>query len=464
MNALSNFFTDAAVVIVVLGLLVFVHEAGHFLVAKLCGVRVMTFSFGFGQRLFGVKRGAFTWGKLTDEEPSHTDYRLSLLPLGGYVKMAGENLGEVQGQVQESTPSPDEFPNRPRWQRFLIMVAGPAMNVALAVLMLAAVYKVHFEKPAYAEQPARVGYVESDSPAAKAGIVPGDLIVLLGTDANPKWEDVVPAVATSAGHALPVEVVRDGRRISLTLVPKAEGPDELGFAGWLPDSPPIVGPVEPDFPAAKAGLKTGDRIVALDGKKIPDSAAVVRALQDGAGKTVDLTVQRAGQQLDIPVEPVYTTAAGDNEKKWRIGVSFREEEVVRQLPWGLALANSVDDNVRSTLETFNLLGKLLTRQVSPRSLSGPVGIAQISGEYYREGIATLIPVVAYLSLQLGIFNLLPIPILDGGGILLLLIEGVIRRDLSLKVKERVIQVGMAVLLLLVVFVTYNDIMKSLRPY
>ena len=458
---LHNFLSDAGVVIVVLGLLVFVHEAGHFIVAKLCSVRVLTFSFGFGNRLFGVKRGVFSWGKLTDEEPAHTDYRLSLLPLGGYVKMAGENMGEIQGQEQQPTGSLDEFPNRPRWQRFLIMVAGPAMNVGLAVVVLAAVYKVHFEKPAYAEQPARVGYVEADSPAAQAGIIPGDLIVLLGTDANPKWEDVVPAVATSARHPLPVEVLRDGRRISLTLVPQAQGPDELGFAGWLPDSPPIVGPIEPGFPAEKAGLKSGDRIVALDGKKIPDSASVVRALQDGTGKKVEFTVERGGRELRIPVEPVYTTAAGDNEKKWRIGVSFREQEVVRRLPWGAAFANSVEDNVRSTAETFDLLGKLLTRQVSAKSLSGPVGIAQISGEYYREGIATLIPVVAYLSLQLGIFNLLPIPILDGGGILVLLIEMAMQRDLSINVKEAVFKVGFVCIMVIVAFVLYNDISKIL---
>ncbi len=439
----SSFFTDAVVVVVVLGFMIFVHELGHFMAAKWFGVRVLVFSLGFGKRLFGVKKG-------------DTDYRVAALPFGGYVKMAGEDPSEAH------KGEPGEFLARPRRQRFVVVVMGPAMNLLTALALLAGLYKYRFPKPAYEEQPARIGDVEPDSPAARAGLLPEDLIIRFDGFSNPKWEDVDIKVLTAVGEAIPLEVERDGHNLNLTVTPKAEGRDQIGYVGWVPYVPAIVGLVEPGLPAGQAGLKPGDRIVALDGHRIGYSPALAYFLQSGKGKQVGLTAQRDGKEFQVQLRPVYSEVMG--EKKWRIGVAFRNDTVVRQLPWGRAIAASFHDNLRNTLVTFDVLARIVTRRMSARSLSGPIGIAQISGEAYRAGIPELLVLVAFISLQLAIFNLLPIPILDGGAIVLLLIEALIGRDLSLKVKERVAQVGMAFLLLLAVFLMYNDLVKTFRPY
>jgi len=439
----GSLLTDAVVVVVVLGFMIFVHELGHFLAAKLFGVRVLVFSLGFGKRLLHFTRG-------------DTNYRISALPFGGYVKMAGDDPAEVrQGD-------PGEFLSRPRWQRFLIAVMGPTMNGLLAVVLLTGLYRFHFQKPAYQEQPTRLGDIEADSPAALAGLLPGDLVVRLGGLRNPTWEDVEIKVLTTVGEALPVEVMRSGQALKMTLTPRAEGPSRVGYAGWYPYAPGTIDKVEPGLPAAQAGLKPGDQIVGLDGRKILCWPRLSYALQSGNGKPVELAVLREGKEFRVPVKPVFTEVMGD--KRWRIGVEFRRDIIVRKLPIGSAIEASLRDNVRNCLATFDVLGKILTRRMSTRSLAGPIGIAQLSGEAYRAGVPELLMLVSFISLQLGIFNLLPIPVLDGGVILLLLIEGLMRRDLSLEVKERVVQVGIVFLLLLAVFVMYNDIVKTFRPY
>jgi regulator of sigma E protease len=440
---LSNFVTGALSVIVVLGFMIFIHELGHFLAAKWFGIRVLVFSLGFGKRLLGFKRG-------------ETDYRLSALPFGGYVKMAGDDPSQVR------PGDPGEFLGQPRWQRFIVVIMGPAMNVLLAFTLLAGLYRFHFQKPAYQEEPARVGDVEPDSPAARIGIQAGDLIVRLDGIRNPKWEDVEVKTLTTVDEALPVEIQRGGQTLTFNVAPQAKGPNRIGDAGWFPYVPGTIDAVEPGLPASQVGLKVGDQIMGIDGHRVYFWPRVAYLLQTGNGKEVELAVLRDGKETNLRVKPVLTEVRG--EKMWRIGVAFRSSMVVRQLPWGQALSASVRDNLRNSLATFDVLGKILTRRMSTRSLSGPIGIAQLSGEAYRAGIPELLMFVCFISLQLGIFNLLPIPILDGGVILLLLVESVIRRDLSLEVKERFAQVGIVFLLLLAVFVMYNDILKTFRPY
>jgi regulator of sigma E protease len=438
----SNIVTSIVVVVIVLGIMILIHELGHFVAAKLFGVRVLTFSLGFGKRLFGIKRG-------------DTDYRVSLLPLGGYVKMAGDDPSEVRDG------HPDEFLAKPRWQRFVIAVMGPTMNILLAILLLAGLYRFHYPKPAYMEEPARVGDVEAGSPAAQAGILPGDLILRLGSLQNPKWEDLKMKILTTAGEALSVEVRRDGQDLSTTLTPRATGPDDIGDAGLAPCIPGKIGEVESGKPADKAGLKAGDKIVALDGQDIPCWQQLSAAIQRREGKLLNLTVERDGKQFQVSLTP-YRGDSGDGQK-WLIGVGYHSNVVVRQLPWGDAISTAVADNVRNCIVTFDVLGRIITRRMSAKSLSGPIGIAQMSGEAYRAGLPELLMLVSFISLQLGIFNLLPIPILDGGMILVLVIESLMRRDMSLEVKERFAQIGIVFLLLLAVFVTYNDILKTLRP-
>jgi regulator of sigma E protease len=439
----GSFITDAVVVVLVLGLMIFVHELGHFLAAKFYGVRVLVFSLGFGKRLLHLSRG-------------DTDYRISALPFGGYVKMAGDDpSADRQGD-------PGEFLAKPRWQRFMVVVMGPIMNILLALLLLTGLYKFHFQKPSYEEQPARVGDVEADSPASQIGLTPGDLMVRLDGLQNPKWEDVEIKILTTVGEAMPLEVGRDGKTLNMTLTPRAEGPSRVGYAGLYPYAPGVVDKVEPGLPASHAGLLAGDQIVGIDGRKILYWPRVFYLLQSGKGKPVELSILRDGREFQATLTPVLTDVMG--EKRWRIGVSFHNDMVVRQLPWGAAIAASLQDNLRNCLAWFDVMGKILTRRLSTRSLAGPIGIAQLSGEAYRAGLSELIMLVCFISLNLGLFNLLPIPVLDGGVILLLLIEGLIRHDLSVQVKERFVQVGFLFLLLLVVFLMCNDIVKTLRPY
>ncbi|MCL5006001.1 MAG: RIP metalloprotease RseP [Acidobacteria bacterium] len=440
---ISSFLTDAVVVVVVLGGMVFLHELGHFLAAKGFGVRVLTFSLGFGKRLFGFKRG-------------DTDYRVSILPLGGYVRMAGDDPTAVL------TGDPGEFLSRPRWQRFVIILMGPAMNFVLAIVVLAGVYRFHYQKPAYEDEPVKIGAVEPHSAAAAAGLQPGDVVVKFDGVNDPKWQNIKFNVLTGAGHAISLTVLRDGKLIHTTLTPEAEGPNRTGRAGWLPYMPGIIEEVNPGQPASKAGLKPGDMIVGFDGKRIYYWPLIVQELRDSHGQEVQLTILRDGKLFQVQVKPEYTEVMG--LKTWRIGVTIRNNEfVVRELPLALAIEHALRDNYRNFLETFDVLGKIVTRQMSARSLAGPIGIAQISGEAYRRGISDLLMIVSFISLQLGILNLLPIPILDGGQIFLLAIEGFMRHDLSLEIKERFAQVGIVFLLLIFVFVVYNDIVKTIRP-
>lgn len=308
----------------------------------------------------------------------------------------------------------------------------------------------------------RVGEVEPGSPAAQAGIKPNDVILRLDGVPNPKWEEAELRVSTSAGEAIPLEIARRGRKLSTTLTPKTDRRTGTGFAGWQPCVPALVGLVEPGLPAGQAGLKPGDQIVAVDDKQISCWQDLAPTLQSGDGKPIILTVRRDGREIRFDLTPVYGDVAGI--QKWHIGVGLRDLVVVRQLPWPQAVSSAVEESLRNSLLTFEVIGKILTRHMSPKSLSGPIGIAQLSGQAYRSGVPDLLMFVSFISLQLAIFNLLPIPVLDGGVILLLLVEGVIGRDLSVAFKERVVQVGLAVLLLLAVFVMYNDLVKTFRAY
>ncbi len=336
------------------------------------------------------------------------------------------------------------------------------MNVLLAVVLLTGLYKFHYQRPAYLDQAACVGDVEDGSPAAQANIHPGDLILRLGAQESPKWEDVDFKFLTSANEVIPIVLERNGAMVKTSVTPIAKGPNRAGYVGLDPIAPGILEGVEPGLPANKSGLKPGDEIVGVNGHKVFYFPSVAYAIQTGNGKPVTFDVIRAGRQFQITVQPIFAEMMG--EKRWRVGFWFHNGMVVRHLPWGQALAISLEDNSRNCLATFDVLAKIVTRRMSARSLSGPIGIAQLSGEAYRAGLPDLLLLISFISLQLGIFNLLPIPVLDGGVILLLLVEGLIRRDLSLEVKERFVQVGIVFLLLLAAFVMYNDLVKTFRPY
>jgi regulator of sigma E protease len=440
---MSEFFTAIVAVAAVLGVMILVHEWGHYAAAKFLGVRVEVFSIGFGKRLLGFKRG-------------DTDYRISAIPLGGYVKMSGEN------PMDERTGDPGEFMSHPRWHRFLIAIAGPAMNILLAIGLLAGVYMVHFEYPVYLDQPATVAWVKPGSPAANAGIQAGDRIVRVDGVEVPTWEQLEPKIYLSPNQPLNVTIQRGSQSLEKTVVPTAVTTSEIGSAGWYPNDPVIVGLLEPGMPAAKAGLQEGDRVLAIDGQSLPDIEAMIERLQQTKDKPVDLLVSRDGRQFTVHIQPVLAKTEDVSEKRYRIGFARKLDTKSTRLTVAQAFDRSLADNKRDSLLILELMKKLAERKVSIRTISGPIGIAQDAGEAAEEkGWTPLLMLTSAISLNLGIFNLLPIPILDGGVILLLFVEGVMRRDISLRIKERIYQAAFVFLVLFAVMVIYNDLAKTL---
>jgi len=426
--------------IVFLGILILVHEFGHYAAAKLCGVRVEVFSIGFGKRLLGFRKG-------------DTDYRISLLPLGGYVKMAGEN------PLESHSGAPYEFMSHPRWQRFLIAIAGPAMNILLAIGVLTGVYMLHYERPRYLDEPAVVGEVDANSAAEKAGIRPGDRIVRIDGVPNPTWEDV--GLKATIQSKVPLEVaVQRGNELIETPIAPALGDanyDQPAPIGLIPAEPIIVTQLEPGMPAALAGIQSGDQILALNGVEMHSLRSVVTHLQKGEGKPVEITVLRGGHEMKLTATPVITTDKGD--KRYRLGFGA-DRYAVGRLPFGKALQQSLDQNKKYSLLIVDLVRKMVRNEASIKQMQGPIGIARAAGQVARQlDIWYMLDFLAAISLNLGLFNLLPIPILDGGMILMLAIEGILRRDINIRIKERIYQTALAFLVLFAAVVIYNDIMK-----
>ena len=426
-----------------LGIMILVHEWGHFVAARLCGVRVEVFSFGLGPRLWGVKRGA-------------TDYRVSALPFGGYVRMAGDNPSE------ERTGAPDEFLSKPRWQRVLIALAGPTMNILMAVVLWAGLFSVGVPEAAFMTQPAIVAGVVDGSPAAQAGIRPGDQIVSINGAKTARWEDAVFELAVAApGKPIALQIDRGGQRLSFSVDTAAQrGPrDEFAILGF-PKERVVIGAVTPGSPAEKSGLKSGDEVVTANSKPILNSIELATLIRSSDGKPVQLSTIRDGQPLSVEVHPQYGDP-GDGIARWQIGIGFRAATVHQPHSFPDAAYRGVMYNVRLAHQIFDILGGLFEGRVSLKQLEGPVGIVRESGQAARRGFMDFISLMGVISLNLGILNLLPIPILDGGHILMLGIEGTIRRDLSLAVKERFVQAGLVFLLAIIAYVTYHDIFRIL---
>jgi regulator of sigma E protease len=442
--------------LVVLGIMVLVHEFGHFVTAKLCGVRVEVFSIGFGKRLFGFRRG-------------DTDYRISLLPLGGYVKMAGEQAGDGMpgGESAVANPQdPGDFTAHPRWQRILIGLSGPFANFILAFALMTGLYMMHNEVPLFYSQPALVDYVVSGSPAAKAGIQPGDKIVRFDSDENPTWEKVGNRAALDVNSTIPVAVERNGQVVQTTLTVQNPGNGDdlegksLGLLPRVQGTPLSVNSVEPSMPAAKAGLKAGDVIASVDGHRFTYVGSMLAYLQQTAGKPVDLTIQRGAETVHMTVQPMMADD-GTGHSAYRLGfIPHPLPYSVEQLSLPEAARRSAITNLQYSGYIVDVLHKLFTRKAAVQNLSGPIGIARQTGEAISmPGWQPIIGLMAMISLNLGIFNLLPVPILDGGMIVLLIIEGILRRDLNQEFKERIYQVAFVVLILFAAFVMFNDVTK-----
>jgi len=428
---------------IVLGFMILIHEFGHYAAAKYFGVRVEVFSIGFGKRLIGFRRG-------------ETDYRISALPLGGYVKMSGEN------PMDSRTDDPGEFLNHPRWQRFIVAIAGPAMNVLLAFGLWTGVFMVHYEYPAVIDGPAIVGYIMPGTPAANAGIQPGDQIVRVDDIDHPNWEQVGFKEALSPNQPLKFEILRKGVISDITLVPQPTGRNQAGDVGLVPKEPAFIATmIEPGMPAEKAGLKVGDQILTVNGQEVPALEALVDMLSRTKDQPLEIVALRKGQKLTFNIRPVLSPGHPAGEMRYRIGLASIPTKVVK-LPFGEAVRKSAGECVKNSSLILELLRKMAERKVSIRQVDGPIGIGSAVGSAAREdGWSPLLFVSAIISLNLGVMNLLPIPILDGGVILLLLIESLMRKEISLPIKERIYQAAFVFLVLFAVTVIYNDIVKTL---
>ena len=436
------FLTSVISVAVVLGVLIVLHEFGHFAAAKLFGVRVEQFAVGFGKRLFGVRKG-------------ETDYRVNALPLGGYVKMAGENPLEAR------SGDPGEFMSHPRWHRFVIALAGPAMNLLLAVGILTGVYMVHYEHPAYWDEPANIGWVQENSPGEAAGIQVGDRIVRIEGIQNPTWEDVDSRFLMSPGQPLDVGVQRGNEVFVKKLVPapRKMGNEEIGVSGLWAEQRVTITEIEPNMPAAKSGILVGDEILTINGVPVHSVPALARRLKENGDKPAQIRLLRNGQETTLPVTPAKTEQ--DGETVYRIGVLSNPIHVDK-LSFSAALDRSLVENWKNSALVMELIQKMVARKASMKQLAGPIGIAGATGAAVREpGWTPVLTLMSLLSLQLGILNLFPIPILDGGIIMLLIVESLIRRDISMQIKERLYQAAFLFLVLFAVVVIYNDLAKAI---
>lgn len=429
--------TTTLAFIFVIGVLVFVHELGHYLAARRVGVRVLTFSIGFGPRLLGFTRGG-------------TEYKIAAIPLGGFVKMAGETVED------QRSGAPDEFLSKSKWQRFQVLIAGPAMNILLAIFVLWGVLLQGTSVPAYRDMAPVVGAFEKEAPAVEAGMQVGDRILRVDDRAVATWDEFLFAVAGKARREVTLLVERDGEHRTVTVVPRAEGKYEIGDIGVLPDTHPNIPSVNPGEPADVAGLKAGDVILAVAGETVSFARQVSELIAEhgAGGREIVVRVLRDGRELDIPVTPMQRETG-----QWAIGIAISDQ--VERIEPGVfeAFRMSLEQNWESAGLIFRTLAGLFTGETSPKQLMGPVGIAGLSGESARAGLIPLLSLLASISLNLGLLNLLPIPVLDGGHILIILLEGIARRDFSVRVKERMLVAGFVLLMLLMVAVIYNDLTR-----
>jgi regulator of sigma E protease len=424
--------------LLVLGVLIFVHELGHFLVARWYGVRVLTFSLGFGPKILKFTRHG-------------TEYCISAVPLGGYVKMAGENV------TDEREGAPDEFLSKSKWIRFQVYLAGPLMNIALALIVSTIVLAGGADVPIYPTQPAVIGGVDADSAAAKAGIQPGDRVVSVNGRATPTWNDFDMAVAQKAGREITMTIDRAGTQRTIAIVPASEGKYEIGTLGVRPVLRPQITGIRPNTPAERAGLRRGDVLLSVGGQSPVTRDQAISTIQKNGPTPIVLGIERDGKLIDITVTP--QGAAGRS----LIGFDFYGYEYQRVDPtFGQAIALSFQRNLDNAKVIGQTLKGLATRETPVNQLLGPLAIADLSGSAARLGWRYLFDLMAMISLNLALLNLMPVPVMDGGQIAILALEGIARRDFSVRLKERITMAGAVLILALMTVVLYNDIARFLR--
>jgi len=426
--------------LIVLGVLVLIHELGHFIVAKLCGIRVLAFSIGFGTPLL-------------KKEFRGTEYRISAIPFGGYVKMAGENPED------ETRGASDEFTSKPVWQRALVAAAGPVANFITAFAMLWFMYIWGVEEPLYLERPI-VGAVTEQSIAAGAGIIAGDSIVTINNKTMRNWDDINLIFALQA-REYSVSYVRDGQLTSAKMTMKKS--DELipkdHTGGILPPLPAIVKMTNPSSPAQRAGILKGDTIVSINGHQVHSWFQVLTFIKeyDSISKTpLSIVAGRSGSRVTLAASPEYDA----DSKRNLIGIMVDEgEKRIVKYPIVNAYNKGIEKSWEYTTMIFDVVAKLVSREVSAKQLAGPVGIIPMSGGMALQGLSPILDFMGLVGINLAVLNLMPLVITDGGMLLFLLFEAVRRRPLSIKTQMVFNKIAIAFFMLLFLYVTFNDIQR-----
>jgi len=433
---MTSIFGTILAFIIVFGILVFVHEFGHFFMAKLVGIRVDVFSFGYGKRLFGFKRG-------------DTDYRVSLIPMGGYVRFPGE-----EGYEKDAEIGPGDFRAAKRWQRFLTIFMGPVMNIVLAVFLVAVINMVGTQVPVYQTQKPVIGWIEPDSPAARANLLIDDEILSIDGKATETWNDVDLAVGSKPKKTINIEVRRDGDVIQVELLTESKTRYDMGYAGFWGKILTEARMISPNSPAEDGGMLPGDVILAINSQPVY-FFKFVEIIEKSAGQELDFLIRRGGETLTLKITPRKEGEVG------KIGIAQTAESIEKRFGFFNAFVQSYRENKKLAFLVINFIKDLLTGDASTRQLGGPIEIANFSYTAFRMGFLAMMAWIALISLQLGIINLFPIPVLDGGQILVIIIEGIFRRDFSPKVKQIIMQIGFAIFIVLVVFIILNDVVKRL---
>jgi len=432
--------------IIMLGILVFIHELGHFCVAKMAGVKVLKFSLGFGPRIVSRK-----WGE--------TEYMICAVPLGGYVQM----LGEGGGENGEEAPLTEEekqrsFAEKPVGRRTAIIAAGPLMNLLFPFLILPVAYLVGVHLPAYLDEQPCLGYVVQESPAGQAGFQSGDCVLSINGDPVDSWNDANLTLVDHVGSDLRLRVGRGERTLTLGLTAEDGGLEGLQSLGMFPAQDAVVGALAPGMPAEEAGLKVGDRIVAIDGTPIESWYQLKQVIQKGQGQAQSFLVQREDRRLTLDIAPVQEQEDG---KAYLIGIAPRQKTELKRFGLVESIQAGFDRSVELIQLTLVFIQKLFAGHVSTKNIGGPITVVQIAGQAAQTDLSSILSVLAFLSIQLGILNLFPIPILDGGHLFFNAFEAILRRPLSLRAREIAQQIGLVLLIMLMILAFYNDIVRLL---
>lgn len=421
--------------IIGLSFMVFVHELGHFLAAKRMGVRVHTFSIGFGKKLIRWKRG-------------ETEYCLSAIPFGGYVAMAGENP-DANGYG-----ATDEFQQKSVPARLFIAMAGPAANILFALVLLFGLYMAGVDEP---KPGLTVGHVEASSAGAKAGVRQGDEILAFAGKPMRDWEEFTREAALSGAGAYPLRIRREGRDTTLSLSPEMNPRFGIALTGIVGEWEVRVHKVMPGRAADKAGLRPGDLIERVDGTPVPTPVSLIDMINGSEGRPLAFTLERDGKTLELPVTPAWDAGL----KRWLVGIqpaAVMPTVRVRRGPVASAREAAATTWSNATL-VFRTFAHIATGDVRVKALSGPIGIVQMISGSLREGFRKFLEFTAMLNTNLGVLNLLPLAITDGGLILLLLIEAVRRKPVSARVQGAINRIGMAFFIAVFLFITFQDILR-----